>query len=149
MCIISINRQRLHLQQRDRYIEEERESSWSHLYYSILLFKLDALNNIGLAYEDSGDIRHGTEYLYRAIYLSDAFEKVLPPLPSHSQLPPGPPRDWESGISKAKHSLGTCFMKLRMPEEAQKYLSEDLQFSRQLRSRAQPHTEWVSSLLLK
>ena len=107
------------------------------------------MNNIGLAYEDSGDIRHGTEYLYRAIYLSDAFEKVRIPFPAHRQLPAGTPRDWETGVSKAKHSLGTCFMKLRMPEEAQKYLTEDLQFSRQLRSRASPHTECLFSLLSK
>lgn len=81
-------------------MEEERESSWSHIYYSILLFKLDALNNIGLAYEDSGDIRHGTEYLYRAIYLSDAFEKVRFPLPSHLSFPPVPRGTGRAGSAK-------------------------------------------------
>lgn len=50
--------------------------------------------------------------------------------------------DWESGISKAKHSLGTCYLKLRMTEESEKYLTEDLIFCRQNRSRAKLNTEY-------
>lgn len=134
--------QKLHFQDRPRYIEEERESLWYQIYAEILQFRSEALSNLGLAYEDGGMIRRSTEYLFKCIYMREEFEKVVFQKSYNSQLPSSLGTDWESAISKAKHSLGTCYLKLRMTEESEKYLAEDLLFCRQTRSRAKLNTEY-------
>ena len=49
--------------------------------------------------------------------------------------------DWEVRISRAKHSLGVCYMKMRMSEEAEKYLQEDIRFCEQRRIRTPLNSE--------
>lgn len=43
--------------------------------------------------------------------------------------------------SRAKHSLGVCYMKMRMNDEAEKYLEEDLRFCEKRRLQSNPTTE--------
>lgn len=49
---------------------------WFRTYAEILVFRSEALSNLGLAYEDGGVIRRSTEYLFKCIYMREEFEKV-------------------------------------------------------------------------
>ena len=112
-------------------MDEEKEQEWNRLYSEILSFRCDALSNLGLAYEDAGDLRSSTKYLFQCIYMKDAFLR----------LPKEERGDWEVRISRAKHSLGVCYMKMRLNDEAEKYLMEDIRFCEQRRMRSPLNTE--------
>ena len=97
----------------------------------ILTFRCDALANLGLAYEDAGDLRQSTQYLFQCVYMKESFE----------ELPEAYRGQYALTCSRAKHSLGVCYMKMRMNDEAEKYLLEDLRFCEKRRLQSPPSTK--------
>ena len=98
----------------------------------MISFVCDALSNLGLAYEDAGDLRHSSQYLFQCIYMKESF----------LHLPKEQRGDWEVRLSRAKHSLGVCYMKMHLHDEAEKYLQEDLQFCEQRHMKTALNTEY-------
>ena len=121
----------MHTSYRNTFTQEGREDEWFKTFSEIISFKCDALSNLGLAYEDGGNLRQSTKFLFQCIYMKESFQS----------LPERFRGDWETQISRAKHSLGVCYMKLKLPEEGEKYLSEDLQYCEQKRIRCALNTE--------
>lgn len=66
---------------------------------------------------------------------------------SFLQLPKEERGDWEVRISRAKHSLGVCYMKMGMSEEAEKYLQEDIRFCEQRRIRLPLNSESITGYI--
>lgn len=52
--------------------------------------------------------------------------------------------NWESEISHAKHSLGVCYMKLKLSDESEKYLREDLHYCERKRMSSALNTQYAS-----
>lgn len=123
----------MHSSRRNAFTQEGHEDEWFKTFSEILSFKCNALSNLGLAYEDGGNLRQSTKFLFQCIYMKESFQS----------LPERFRGDWETQISRAKHSLGVCYMKLKLPEEGEKYLSEDLLYCEQKRVRCPLNTEWA------